>query len=95
MRTKISILSELTSILTKKEKTDTGVLVFSRQFKIGQLLKPFSEAKKQGKPMLLVLVAMLLSRLGGMSVYAMHQTGHSGMDENTMYRLMNNPLVDW
>jgi hypothetical protein len=67
MGTKINILSELTSILTKKEKTDTGVLVFSRQFKIGQLLKPFSSVKKQGKSMLSVLVAMILSRLGGMS----------------------------
>jgi hypothetical protein len=51
MSTKISILSELASILTKKEKTDTGVLVFSRQFKIGQLLKPFSCVKKQGNPL--------------------------------------------
>lgn len=25
----------------------------------------------------------------------MQPTGHSGMDDNTMYRLMNNPLVDW
>ncbi|MDR2652890.1 MAG: transposase [Prevotellaceae bacterium] len=95
MSTKISNLSELTSILTKKEKRDTGVLVFSRQFKIGQLLKPFSGAKKQGKPILSVLVLMLLSRLGGMSINGMQQTGHLGMDENTVYRLMNNPLVDW
>jgi hypothetical protein len=95
MSTKISILSELTSILTKKEKTDTGVLLFSRKFKIGQLLKPFSDAKKQGKSLFSILVAMILSRLGGMSIYAMQQTGHCGMDENTMYRLMNNPLVDW
>jgi hypothetical protein len=95
MSTKVSILSELTSILTKKEKRETGVYVFSKQFKMGQLLKPFSEAKKQGKPVLSVLVAMILSRLGGMSVYAMQQTSRSGMDDNTAYRLMNNPLVDW
>jgi hypothetical protein len=79
MSTKISILSELTSILTKKEKRDTRVLVFSRQFKIGQLLKPFSGAKKKGKPMLLVLVAMILSRLGGTSIYAVQQTGYLGI----------------
>jgi hypothetical protein len=59
MSTKISDLSELASILTSKEKRDTGIHVFSNQFKIGQLLKPFSEAKKQGKPMLCVLVMML------------------------------------
>jgi hypothetical protein len=95
MSTKISILSELTSILSQKEKTDTGVLIFSKQFKTGSLLKPFSSAKKQGKTLLSVLLAIILSRLGGMSIYSMQPTGHSGMDDNTMYRLMNNPLVDW
>jgi hypothetical protein len=29
---------------------------------------------------------MILSRLGGMSVYAMQQTSLLGMDENTLYR---------
>jgi hypothetical protein len=38
---------------------------------------------------------MILSRLGGMSVYAMRQTGNLGMDDNTTYRFMNNPPVDW
>jgi amino acid permease len=51
-------------------------LAFSQQLKLWQALKPFSDVKKQGKPLLAVLVAMLLSRLGGMSVYAMQQTGH-------------------
>jgi hypothetical protein len=95
MGTKISILSELASILKEKEKTDTGVLLFAQQFKLGRLLKPFSCVKKQGISLFSVLVALILSRLGGMSIYAMRQTGNLGMDENTMYRLMNNPLVDW
>jgi hypothetical protein len=98
------------------EKRKTRVFIFSRQFKIGQLmnypaasngvsirnkfyilaasggelypkrLKPFSEVKKQGKPLFSVLVAMILSRLGGQSIYAMQQTGQLGMDDNTMYR---------
>ena len=38
MSAKISILDELSNILTQKEKIDEGVLVFSKQFKIGQLL---------------------------------------------------------
>lgn len=95
MSTKISILSELTSILTKKEKTDKGILVFSQQFKIGQILKPYSAVKKQGKTLLSVLVAMILSRMGGLSIYSMQQTGQLEMDDNTLYRLMNNPLVNW
>jgi len=61
MSAKISILDVLSNILTQKEKTDEGVLVFSKQFKIGQLLKPFSSVKQQGYSLMLILVAMLLS----------------------------------
>jgi hypothetical protein len=95
MGTKIGILSELASILTKKEKRDSGILNFSKQFKIEQILKPYSEVKKQGKSLMAILKAMILSRLGAMSIYAMQQTGNLDMDDNTMYRLMNNPLVNW
>jgi hypothetical protein len=95
MSTKLSILNELSNILTQKEKRDGGVLTFSKQFKVGQLLKPFSYVKKHGYSLMLVLVALLLSRLGGLSVYAAQKTGNLGMDDNTIYRLMNNPLIDW
>jgi len=95
MSAKIGILNELSNILTKKEKTDEVVLVFSKQFKLGQLLKPFSEIKKQGYSLMSILVALILSRLGGLSVYAAQKTGNLQMDDNTIYRLMNNQLVDW
>ena len=95
MSAKLSILEELSNILTKKEKRDDGVLVFSKQFKIGQLLKPFSEVKKQGYSLILILVALILSRFGGLSIYATQKTGNLQMDDNTIYRLMNNPLIDW
>jgi len=95
MSAKIGILNELSNILTKKEKTDEGVLVFSKQFKIGHLLKPFSDVKKQGFSLMSIFVALILSRLGGLSVYAAQKTGNLQMDDNTMYRLMNNPLIDW
>jgi hypothetical protein len=95
MSAKIGILNELSNILTKKEKADKGVLDFSKQFKIGHLLRPFSDAKKQGYSLMSVLVALILSRFGGLSVYAAQKTGHLKMDDNTMYRLMDNPLVDW
>jgi hypothetical protein len=95
MNAKLSILDELSAILTKKEKTDEGVLVFSKQFKIGRLLKPFSDVKKQGYSLMLILVALILSRLGGLSVYSAQKTGHLQLDENTMYRLMNNQFIDW
>jgi len=95
MSAKIGTLNELSNILTKKEKTDEGVLVFSKQFKLGQLLKPFSEVKKQGYSLMSILVALILGRLGGLSVYAAQKTGNLQMDDNTIYRLMNNQLVDW
>jgi hypothetical protein len=39
--------------------------------------------------------ALILSRVGGLSVYAAQKTGQLKMDDNTMYRLMNNHLIDW
>jgi len=95
MSAKLSILDELRNILIKNEKRDEGVLVFSKQFNLGQLLKPFSEVKKQGYSLLCILVALLLSRFGGLSVYASQKTGVMKLDENTPYRLMNNELIDW
>ena len=95
MSAKIGNLSELGNILTQKEKTDAGVLTFSKQFKIGQLLKPFSQSKQQGYSLMYVFVALILSRFGGLSVYAAQKTGNLSMDDNTIYRLMNNQLIDW
>ena len=90
MSTKLSNLNELSNILTQKEKTNEGVLAFSKQFKIGSLLKPFSSVKKQGHPLMSIFLALILGRLGGLSVYAAQKTGNLDMDDNTIYRLMNN-----
>jgi len=95
MGAKLSILNELSNILRKKERTDEGVLGFSKQFKIGHLLKFYANVKKQGYSLMLIFVALLLSRLGGLSVYAAQKTGNLQMDDNTIYRLMNNQLIDW
>jgi hypothetical protein len=95
MGTKISKLSEITPLLTTKENIDEGVLGFSKQFKIGHLLRPFAQYKRQGYPLISILLAMILSRLGGLSLYAMQKTGQAKMDDNTMYRLMNNPAISW
>ena len=78
MGAKLGILNELGNILTKKEKTD-GRLSFSKQFNIGRLLKPYSFVKKQGFPLMHVLVALILSRLGGLSVYTAQKTGNLKM----------------
>jgi hypothetical protein len=95
MSTKLGILDELDNILTKKEKADAGILFFSKQFNIGRLLKPYSKVKKMGISIMKIFVALLLCRLGGLSVYAAQQTGNLQMDDNTIYNLMNNPLINW
>jgi hypothetical protein len=95
MGAKLSILDELGSILRRKEKLDEGVLVFSKQFDIGRIMKPYLKVKKKGISLTLMLVALILSRLGGLSVYAAQKTGTLKMDENPLYNLMDNPLVDW
>jgi hypothetical protein len=95
MSTKVSNLNELSAILTKKEKSDEGILSFSKQFNPGLLLRPFSHVKKQGHTLKDIFVAMILRRLGGLSIYTASKTGHIEMDENAVYNLMNNPLVDW
>jgi len=95
MSAKIGNLDELSNILTKKENRDEVVLSFSKQFKLGHLLKPFSTDKKQGYSLMLILVALILSRLGGLSVYATQKTGNLQMDDNTIYRFMNNHLINW
>jgi len=95
MGAKLSILDELGNILTKKEKLDEGILGFSKQFNIERLLKPFSGVKKKGISLMKIFVALILSRFGGLSVYAAQKTGNLHMDDNTIYDLMNNPSVDW
>jgi hypothetical protein len=95
MDTKISKLSELTSLISTKEKIDGGVLGFSKRFKLGALLKPYSSVKSQGFNLFSILTALLIARLGGLSVYAMQKTGQFSMDDNTLYRMMNNPLINW
>ncbi|SEA52906.1 hypothetical protein SAMN05216331_1804, partial [Porphyromonadaceae bacterium KH3R12] len=52
MSTKVGKLDELSNILRQKDKTGEKVLSFSRQFNMGQLLKPFSTSKKQGYPLI-------------------------------------------
>ena len=95
MGAKLGILDELRNILTGKEGLDGGILTFSKQFKIGRLLKLYSDVKKQGYSLMSILVVLILIRFGGLSIYAAQKTGNLEMDDNTIYRLMNNERVDW
>jgi len=95
MIAKLSNLNELTNILTKKEKTYEVVLDFAKQFKIGQILKSFSSVKKQGFSVTSIIIALIFMRLGGLSISVSQKLDNFKMDDNTFYRLMNNPLINW
>lgn len=95
MRTKISKLSELSDILVEKDRLDSGILNFVRLFKVGNLLKSFSALKEQGYPLFVIITKLILIRLGGSSVYAGMKTGPVPMDDNTLYRALNDARVDW
>jgi len=98
MATKIQQLSELESILCDEEKTDKGVLDFFAQFKIARLLHPFKNVKAKGYGISLLLQAMCIYRLRGLSIWAMQKNGIHGIfpgDENGFYRIMNNPKMNW
>lgn len=95
MRTKISKLSELTDILVEKSRLDAGVLNFASCFKVGTLLKSFSSLKEQGYSLFSIITKLILIRLGGLSIYAELKTGARTMDENTLYRTLNDPRIDW
>ncbi|MDR2475380.1 MAG: transposase, partial [Bacteroidales bacterium] len=87
-------LNEIASVLREK-KIDEGVLGFAKHFRIGQLLKSFSDLKQHGYSMVTLIVKLILIRLGGLSIYAEQKTGSKTLDENILYRLMNNSQIDW
>ena len=95
MRTKVNKLSELSDILVEKSRLDAGVLNFVSRFKVGTLLKSFSPLKEQGYSLLGIITKLILIRLGGLSIYAELRTGTRTMDENTLYRALNDPRIDW
>jgi hypothetical protein len=64
-----------------KRKYKRGSPCFPKQFKLGHLLRPFAQLKRQGFSLILILLAMILSRLGGLSLYAMQKTGRTKMDD--------------
>ena len=95
MCAKINNLSELSDILVEKDKLDNGVLNFVTRFKVGSLLKSFSDLKGQGYPLRVIITNLIFIRLGGMSINAQVKTGTISMDDNTLYRTLNNPRIDW
>ena len=95
MSTKISNLSELSSVLSKKDKTESGILHFSKQFKVGHLLMSYAYLKKQGYSFIAVIIQLILIRLSGLSISSEMNICSKTMDDNTLYRLLNDARVNW
>ena len=98
MASKLHHLNELANVLSDKEITHQGVLAFYHQFKVAHLLNPFNAKKSKGYRVSTLIIVLIMYRIRGASVWAMQKTGTLALflgDENTIYRLMNNPLMGW
>lgn len=98
MSSKIAHLSELESVLCNNEKTNEGILHFFSTFKVGRLLASFGSFKSKGFDVSLLLLSLLVFRLRGESICRMQIRSKNFLekiDDNTFYRLMNNPWMNW
>jgi hypothetical protein len=95
MYTKINKLSELSDTLVEKNKLNHGVLNFVSHFKVGSLLRSFSALKEQGYSLIVIITNLIFIRLEGMSINGETKTGNSTIDDNTFYRTLNDPRIDW
>ena len=98
MTSKIANLSELESVLCNNYKTDEGVLHFVSVFRIGRLFGLFDEIKRKGLSVSMILFSLIIFRLRGNSIP--RNLNHPinflpKIDDNTFYRLMNNPWMNW
>ncbi len=95
MYTKVSKLSELSDTLVDKNKIDSGVSNFASRFKVGSLLRSFSALKEQGYSLIVIITNLIFIRLQGTSINGEVKTGNSTIDDNTFYRTLNDPRIDW
>ncbi len=98
MASNIAHLSELESVLCNDENTNEGILHFFSTFKITRLLAAFGSFKSKGIDVSVLLLSLLVFRLRGESIYRMQTRCKyflAKIDDNTFYRLMNNPWMDW
>jgi hypothetical protein len=98
MASKIAHLSELESVLCNNEKTYEGILHFFSTFSVGRLLASYGSFKSKGFEVSVLLLSLLLFRLRGESICRMQIRSKNFLekiDDNTFYRLMNNPWMNW
>lgn len=98
MTSKLAYLSELEGVLCNNEKTKDGVLHFFTTFRITRFLAGFGSFKSKGFDVSSLLLSLLIFRLRSESICRMQNHRKDfleSIDDNTFYRLMNNPWMDW
>lgn len=98
MSSKIQKLSELEEVLANNEKTDKGLVQFISTFKIKSISAEFNYLKTKGYTLSSLILMLILYRLRGIGIFAAQKTKSKLMtvcDDNTFYRIMNNPMVNW
>ncbi len=98
MASNLTNFSELQAILSNDEKTNQGILYFHSRFDIARLMQPFEAVKLKGYLASALIFVLCIYRLRGFTVWAMHKTLATRlfkMDENTLYRFMNNERINW
>jgi hypothetical protein len=78
MRSKITYLSELESVLSNNDKINEGVLQFFTAFKFGRLLGAFDSVKSKGFSVSVLLLSLILFRLRNESVCRMQNRSKNG-----------------
>lgn len=98
MASKIGNLGELDNILCNFEKTNKGVLNFIPAFGLGRLLCKHNAFKSRGISVSILLLTLILLRLKGERINRMSESLFGFLpkvDDNTLYRIVNNPVIDW
>jgi hypothetical protein len=78
MRSKITYLSELESVLSNNDKINEGVLQFFTAFKFGRLLGALDSVKSKGFSVSVLLLSLILFRLRNESVCRMQNRSKNG-----------------
>ena len=98
LTSKIHNISELKSILSRKEKTNDTLVELFERFKIKRINEFFDNVKSKGIGAYNVVFGLLLTRLLSVTVRGMLFGGHkelSSTKKDTYYRLKNDSRIDW
>lgn len=98
MATNIAQMGELEGTLLDLDKTTNGILHFFTAFKLAKLLSAFDRIKGKGTDVSTLLLSLIVFRLRNESISMMQRPQKNFLahiDDNTFYRLMNNPWMDW